>query len=225
MNRALMTDKEVLKTKEAVATTTQASVATVAVAINVDHGAAANIIDRLKAKQDHQAARNRNIEKKRKAATITSIVQETKKATSGMLVGRGDHRLGVAVLEQVRNHAVAKAAKEQMTMDKKRQVQQKLFDKVAVVRNKEQATWTMADYRTMNLYKKTKSDTKLPNKLEDLVAQWELRKDRPSPVKLSPVTSIMPALIGQGDNSITMNGNNDNEDDEDEESVHETGII
>ena len=135
--------------------------------------------------------------------------------------------MGVAVLEQVHNHAVAKAAREQSTMDKKQQVQQKLFNKVAVVRNKEQATWTMADYRTMNLYKKTKSDTKIPNKLEELVAQWELRKDQPSHVKLPPVqvTSITPPLIGQGANNINMSGNNYYEEDEDEESVHDTGII
>jgi hypothetical protein len=153
------------------------------VTMNVERGPAGSLFNKLTAKRSNQLARQEKLDAEASAAKHNSIINRTKKMTSGALVGLREHRLTKPVLEQACAWTEAKAKKNQASVNKKRSAEEKLHQDVAMVRNKPESQWKLKDYKVLSTYKKQKGDSPLKTKLLEAQAQYVNRKDRVSPAK------------------------------------------
>ena len=91
----------------------------------------------------------------------------------------------VSLKDHTVKYAKSKKEEAEKSLNKKRSVEMKLHDDVAMVRGKEQHQWKLKDYNILSSYKKQTGDSPLKKKLQEAKVQYENRKDRSSPAKPS----------------------------------------
>jgi hypothetical protein len=77
---------------------------------NFDNGPAANILDKIAANRDQQAAKECRLAQNREALDNKPIYQRAGKLTSGAMVGAGEYHLGNDLLEHAQKHDAVRTA-------------------------------------------------------------------------------------------------------------------
>ena len=98
--------------------------------------------------------------------------------TAGVFVAAGHHELGTAALEKVRACVELKCQKELKAVWKRDEVEEKLWQKVLAVHEKEEVCWTAGDVQVMVSWFKRPGDSKMPSTKELLKEQYEQTKSR-----------------------------------------------
>jgi hypothetical protein len=187
LNRFLLTDPLILQTQ-------RQSTERVNGGLNFDNGPAADILDKIAANRDQQAAKERRLAQNREALDNKAIYQRARKLTSGAMVGAGEYHLGNDLLEHAQKHAAVRAADVASKVERKVQRAIKLCEDAAAVRLKERSNWNGADLRKMCAYKKGKND-RIPKGKADLEAFYETIKDNTSPDKPPPMPALNSASL------------------------------
>jgi hypothetical protein len=155
----------------------------VTVQINLEGSTPAALLDDILNARNVEEVRKRQEAKNRTANRAKETYEGTKKITSGKLVGLGEHELTSTLKDHIVTHENNKREKEESAKNKKQEAEVKLHQDVARVRSKKRGEWRLKDYNTLNTYKKHKGDSPLKKNLPEAKAQYEKRKDRPSPAK------------------------------------------
>jgi hypothetical protein len=218
LNKALLLDKEALKSRNelevsAVTVSTDAAIGDVSVEVNVN-GVGASILDQLVAKQDKEAQRKRNIEKKHRKNDINHSHDTAKKLMSGVVAATGDHALGPEVLQQVKVNAEDKKTKADLADFKRNTIQVKLHQAAKKVRAKKQKDWNDGHCGRLLQHKKQKGDPAMAKTFEGKKLQYDEQKDRPSPAK----PSNMPEIAELENTSTDLDSDEVSADEEDKVS-------
>jgi hypothetical protein len=192
LNRALLTTEKILKTK----TTVDATIATVVTPLpqdfdlNVDNGAAGDILDKLFTRRDNAKALGRSRAKKRHNEVHGGQVKKAKKMTAGAHVRDGQFLLDDDLKDFQAKYYAAKQDEAKQKQAKKQSAVEKQWQDAQVVKSKPFQQWTISDFKVMLQYRKKVGDPAMATTLTGLKEQWQQRCDNPSPAKPSP----MPAL-------------------------------
>jgi len=132
---------------------------------------------------DRNAIRQRIIENQRIGEHATIALSEKKKVSAGILFKAGKSVLDCDVRDLVAKNVEDKEKMEESVHQRKAGESRKKHAAAVEVRSlqKQPAEWTAAQLKAKVLYKKIRTDEKLPTKRADLMQQYLLTKDRVSP--------------------------------------------